>query len=603
MARAIKLLFLVLALGVALVGGPAKADKRIALIVGNSGYQNIPQLANPRNDASLMAETLRGVGFTLVGGRALIDLDKVSFDSAIQNFGNQLAGADVALFYYAGHGIQVRGSNYMVPISANPAKEADVDFQLVDVALVLRQMEGSGTRLNLVILDACRNNPLAGRSFRSSSGGLAQMQAPEGTLISYATQPGNVALDGDGGNSPYTKALAQTVQRAGLDIFKTFNEVGLAVKRSTGGQQQPWLSSSPIDGNFYFVEAPASSNLLSSGGNTADDASQAWDATKDTTSPAVLEAFIQRYSTSFYSNLARARLDELNASTAKQSSQVAAISPSAIAPKPTNQSQRAVLYEEDLSAKGQQYSGSVTWRIEQIKTSGGPDDIAVHADIDIADRNFKMSLSLRRNVDQSLPASHTLELKFRVPPDFAGGGIASVPGILVKSNEQARGTPLGGLVVKVSDGFFLTGLSMVDRERNVRLLLEQKWFDIPIVYSNQRRAILAVEKGSAGEQAFKTAFSFWEQSSPNVVTDAKHASYIVQVISQRNEEDAAAAYKVLQSKFPDVLGARAPIMTRADTGKGVYYRASIGPFQTPDEAAQFCGSLKAAGGQCVVQRN
>jgi uncharacterized caspase-like protein len=215
-----------------LMGSPAKADKRVALVVGNSSYRNITQLDNPRNDASLMAETLRSIGFELVGGRALIDLDKASFDSAVQTFGNQLVAADVALFYYAGHGVQVRGSNYMVPVGANPTKEADVDFQMVDVALVLRQMEGSGTRLNLVILDACRNNPLAGRGLRSTDGGLAQMRAPEGTLISYATQPGSVAQDGDGGNSPYTKALAQTIRRAGLDIFQTFNEVGLAVKRS-----------------------------------------------------------------------------------------------------------------------------------------------------------------------------------------------------------------------------------------------------------------------------------------------------------------------------------------------------------------------------------
>jgi len=106
------------------MGSPAKADKRVALVVGNSSYRNITQLDNPRNDASLMAETLRSIGFALVGGRALIDLDKASFDSAVQNFGNQLSGADVALFYYAGHGVQVRGSNYMVPVGANPAKEA-----------------------------------------------------------------------------------------------------------------------------------------------------------------------------------------------------------------------------------------------------------------------------------------------------------------------------------------------------------------------------------------------------------------------------------------------------------------------------------------------
>jgi uncharacterized caspase-like protein len=236
---------------------PAAAEKRVALVIGNSAYQNVARLDNPRNDAALMSETLVGLGFTLVGDRAQVDLDKASMDLAVQTFGRQIQGADVALFYYAGHGVQVSGSNYLVPVSANPTREADVDFQMVDVNLVLRQMQGSGTRLNMVILDACRNNPFGSRGLRSADGGLAQMRAPEGTLISYATQPGNVAQDGSDGHSPYTRALTTTIKRAGLDIFQTFNQVGLAVKRQTSGSQQPWVSSSPIDGTFYFVPPQA----------------------------------------------------------------------------------------------------------------------------------------------------------------------------------------------------------------------------------------------------------------------------------------------------------------------------------------------------------
>ena len=242
-----------------LSASPSAADKRVALVVGNSAYQNITRLDNPSHDAVLMADTLLGLGFTLIGGRAQLDLDKAALDTSVQNFGRQVQGADVALFYYAGHGVQVNGSNYLVPVSANPTREADVDFQMVDVNLVLRQMQGSGTRLNMVILDACRNNPFGARGLRSSDGGLAQMRAPEGTLISYATQPGSVAQDGSDGHSPYTKALATTIQQAGLDIFQTFNQVGLTVKRETGGSQQPWVSSSPIDGTFYFATPAAAS--------------------------------------------------------------------------------------------------------------------------------------------------------------------------------------------------------------------------------------------------------------------------------------------------------------------------------------------------------
>ena len=194
---------------------PAAAEKRVALVIGNSAYQNVPRLDNPRNDAALMAETLSALGFTLIGSRAQLDLDKPAMDLAVQAFGRQVQGADVALFYYAGHGVQVSGSNYLVPVTANPTREADVDFQMVDVNLVLRQMQGSGTRLNMVILDACRNNPFGARGLRASDGGLAQMRAPEGTLISYATQPGNVALDGADGHSPYTRALASTIKQAG----------------------------------------------------------------------------------------------------------------------------------------------------------------------------------------------------------------------------------------------------------------------------------------------------------------------------------------------------------------------------------------------------
>jgi hypothetical protein len=175
--------------------------------------------------------------------------------------------------------------------------------------------------------------------------------------------------------------------------------------------------------------------------------------------------------------------------------------------------QRVVLYDEDPNdPKGKQYVGSVIWRTEQIKAAGSQTaDLAVRADIEIPDRKFKMTMSFRRNTDTSLPASHTAELTFILPPDFAGGGVSNVPGILMKSNEQARGTPLAGLAVKVTDGFFLVGLSNVDadRARNLQLLKERSWFDVPLVYVNQRRAIIAIEKGPPGERAFNDAFAAW----------------------------------------------------------------------------------------------
>ena len=307
---------------------PALADKRIALVIGNSAYHDITRLDNPAHDAALIGATLGAMGFTLVGGGPQIDLDKDKFDHVIQQFGNQLQGADVALFYYAGHGLQMRGSNYLVPIDANPTREADVDFQMVDVGLVLHQMDSA--RLNVVILDACRNNPFGGRSLRAVGGGLAQMQAPEGTLISYATQPGNVAQDGAAGDSPYTLALAQTIRRGGLDIFQTFNEVGLAVKRATGGEQQPWVSSSPIDGTFYFGGAPAATAIPPEVGVAADPckfAEQHWKSTETIGTRAAYEDHLARFPNCAFAGLARAKLAQQTESGTQTNAKVASLPP------------------------------------------------------------------------------------------------------------------------------------------------------------------------------------------------------------------------------------------------------------------------------------
>lgn len=233
----------------------ASQARWVALVVGNSAYRAEAQLANPGNDARLMARTLAGLGFTLIGGGPQLDLNKSRFDAAVRDFGKALPGSDVALFYYSGHGMQVQGTNWLVPLDANPTRVQDLDFQMVDANLVLKQMEGAGTKLNMMILDACRNNPFGGRGVRGNEPGLAQMRAPVGTLISFATQPGNTAMDGTGSNSPYTIALAQAMQQPGLDVLRMFNRVGVVVKQSTNGEQLPWVSSSPIEGEFTFVAA------------------------------------------------------------------------------------------------------------------------------------------------------------------------------------------------------------------------------------------------------------------------------------------------------------------------------------------------------------
>jgi hypothetical protein len=177
--------------------------------------------------------------------------------------------------------------------------------------------------------------------------------------------------------------------------------------------------------------------------------------------------------------------------------------------------QRVVLYEEDpADPAGKRYVGSAIWRTEMVTLAQGqPAELAVRCDVEIPERRIAMTFSMRRNVDQALPASHTVEIMFNLPADFPFGGINNVPGILMKEAEQTRGTPLAGLTVKVTTGFFLIGLSATDSEmqRNLQLLKERAWFDIPVVYNNGRRAILAVEKGTPGSKAFSDAFAAWKQ--------------------------------------------------------------------------------------------
>jgi hypothetical protein len=177
--------------------------------------------------------------------------------------------------------------------------------------------------------------------------------------------------------------------------------------------------------------------------------------------------------------------------------------------------QRVVLYEEDpADPQGKRFVGSAIWRTETISPGPGKSpELAIRADIEIPERKLAMTWSLRRNTDQSLPATHTVEIMFKLPPDFPAGSISNVPGILMKQTESTRGVPLAGLAVKVTNGFFLIGLSATegDRERNVQLLKERSWLDIPVVYTNNRRAILALEKGTPGERAFTDAFKAWGQ--------------------------------------------------------------------------------------------
>ncbi len=222
-------------------------ERRVALVIGNSAYRTSP-LRNPVRDARAMAKVLSETGFSVT---LIEDGSQTGMRRAIRSFGDELARGGAGLFFYAGHGMQVQGKNYLIPVNADIEREDEIEDQAVDANLVLSKMDTARNSLNIMILDACRNNPFQ-RSFRSGQRGLAQMDAPSGTLISFATAPGSVASDGEGENGLFTKHLLAAIRQPGLPIEQLFKQVRIGVSRETRDRQIPWESSS-LKGDFFFL--------------------------------------------------------------------------------------------------------------------------------------------------------------------------------------------------------------------------------------------------------------------------------------------------------------------------------------------------------------
>lgn len=252
MARVFAAALGVLLLGQMLVCAAANAESRLALVIGNADY-HFGRLRNPVNDAHAMTATLRSLGFQVIERTNATDRD---IELAIIAFGKLLKqDKGVGLFYYAGHGIQLNGHNFLIPVDVEISSEDEVAVESVDVNYVLARMAAAGNRLNIVILDACRNNPFSG-SFRSlGNNGLASIDAPSGTLIAYATAPGSVAEDGSGKDGLYTGQLVQAMKLPGLKVEDVFKQVRIRVERMSNMRQVPWESSS-LTGDFYFDGRP-----------------------------------------------------------------------------------------------------------------------------------------------------------------------------------------------------------------------------------------------------------------------------------------------------------------------------------------------------------
>jgi hypothetical protein len=289
----------------------ARAEKRVALVIGNSAYANTVPLANPGNDIADIAAALRRLDFQVIEGR---DLDKRSLERTVRQFAVELPGTDVALFYYAGHGMQIGGQNYLVPTDAKLTGEGDLDFESVPLSLVMKQMEREA-KTSLVLLDACRDNPLS-RNLARSMGtraaqvgqGLAEVKTGVGTLIGFSTQPGSVSLDGTGRNSPYAAALLDHIEVPGKDVSSVLVSVRNDVLKATSGRQVPWEHTS-LTGQVVLRPEP---RLGAAQGKDYDKEMEIayWNSVRDTKSVAALQAYLDRYPRGTFAGLARAMITD-----------------------------------------------------------------------------------------------------------------------------------------------------------------------------------------------------------------------------------------------------------------------------------------------------
>jgi len=305
-----------------LSGNAALADKRVAFVVGNGAYKNVPALPNPVIDAKLMAKTLRNVGFDVVEGS---NLTRDKMTEKLLDFGKKAEGAEIAVFFYAGHGIAVNGTNYLLPIDADLKSEMDVKLgAAINVDLTLEQTMADA-KVKLVFLDACRDNPFAARirsakATRSVSvdSGLAEMKSGEGTLIAFATGPGQTALDGENGtNSPFTRALVANITQPGVEIQQAMTKVRAQVNEETNKNQLPWGHTNLI-GTVYLnpmgapSDRPADANGSTLASAPASDVElEFWRSVKDSNKPEELNAYLSSYPNGTFKSLALARIASL----------------------------------------------------------------------------------------------------------------------------------------------------------------------------------------------------------------------------------------------------------------------------------------------------
>ena len=351
---------------------PEPAAGRIALVIGNGAYAKAP-LVNPAGDARAVADRLREAGFRVT---LKVDAPRRELQDAIRGFGDALARDNkaVGVFYYAGHGVQLNWRNFMLPVDARIQRPADIAAQGVDVGLLLESLARARNPLNLVILDACRNNPF-GRDFRTDERGLSQLDAPPGTLLAYATAPGNTADDGEGAHGLYTDNLLKEMKVPGAPVEDVFKRVRLAVRRASEGAQIPWESTS-LEGDFAFVGG--SGRDLSREQKEFEADLAAWNTLREASAPEPLEAFIRQRPSGKFAELAQHRLDVVLRQRGEKPVQAAA--PPPLGPEmcvPGAASGKAASYSgQGLAFRpGERYSYRTVDLVKQTETARSTDTV------------------------------------------------------------------------------------------------------------------------------------------------------------------------------------------------------------------------------------
>ncbi|MEQ1943860.1 caspase family protein [Mesorhizobium sp. VNQ89] len=502
----------------------------MALVVGNAAYEQAP-LSNPLHDSQLVARALNTIGFKVtVVENATID----RLEAELKQFSDLARGADIALFYYAGHGFAVsdRGGprNFLMGVDADVTSTSERSLRhyglpLDDVIAAFSE----AVKTTLIFVDACRNDPSITRAVGGSgrSAVAIDRSVGENVLVGLSTRLGDVAADGEPGKgSPFARAFSDNIVKAGLRVDDAFREARLAVTAETNGSQRPEIGRDDLSKPLVLVPQ--------------EEDSAAYDQAVAVGTCGAYQAFGRRYPNSYFVDLAKERAIQLCADGAVASSAATPTAPKgseaiepdvmlALAPdinkndrpSPIVVRGRAIMYEERTnSVDGTATPGAAIWsEIQESPGGDNPPEPAIRAEVTIPGKDVQLRLTIKRNADKTLPTSHIIEMMFITPDGFAGGGIDNILRIAMKNAEQEAGQPLVGIPAKIADGFFLVALNDNEAEidANMALLRDRSWIDIPVVYNTGRRALITIEKGTAGSEIVTAALDRWNGSAESLV--------------------------------------------------------------------------------------